>query len=310
MVALISATLVGTLLIIPVFLVARRRPVGTPLTWGEAVVAGVYCFFIMFWIYGVIPHSWLTWADSELNWRPDRIWFGPEGKVVMPITGWSLATPWFPIKVSAQVFRDVIVDDHLRGAPGRSDLDLVLVAEAWHPRRGGRGHRARVRLRPSPHEAGLRSRSTWAPPTPILRCRSSATTTSSRRSTPTTWPRPSSRSSSSTSTSPSASCARDASTSARGSASTWSPPRPSTSRSASIGPVSTRPTTCVFLIDDDVCTRCALCVDRCPTGVIIMGKVGDPAAAGDPHQRTSKPRLRLRHAARVSRDSTHAVRAE
>lgn len=22
----------------------------------------------------------------------------------------------------------------------------------------------------------------------------------------------------------------------------------------------------VFLIDDDVCTRCALCVDRCPTG--------------------------------------------
>ena len=43
----------------------------------------------------------------------------------------------------------------------------------------------------------------------------------------------------------------------------------------------------VFLIDDDVCTRCALCVDRCPTGVIIMGKVGDPVAAGDAHQRTN-----------------------
>jgi formate hydrogenlyase subunit 6/NADH:ubiquinone oxidoreductase subunit I len=43
----------------------------------------------------------------------------------------------------------------------------------------------------------------------------------------------------------------------------------------------------VFLIDDDVCTRCALCVDRCPTGVIIMGKIGDPSAAGDPHQRTN-----------------------
>ena len=24
----------------------------------------------------------------------------------------------------------------------------------------------------------------------------------------------------------------------------------------------------VFIIDDDICTRCALCVDRCPTGVI------------------------------------------
>ena len=43
----------------------------------------------------------------------------------------------------------------------------------------------------------------------------------------------------------------------------------------------------VFVIDDDVCTRCALCVDRCPTGVIILGKVGDPAADGDPHQRTN-----------------------
>jgi formate hydrogenlyase subunit 6/NADH:ubiquinone oxidoreductase subunit I len=43
----------------------------------------------------------------------------------------------------------------------------------------------------------------------------------------------------------------------------------------------------IFTIDDDVCTRCALCVDRCPTGVIILGKVGDPAAAGDIHQRTN-----------------------
>ena len=43
----------------------------------------------------------------------------------------------------------------------------------------------------------------------------------------------------------------------------------------------------IFTIDDDVCTRCALCVDRCPTGVIILGKVGDPAAAGDAHQRTN-----------------------
>ena len=42
-----------------------------------------------------------------------------------------------------------------------------------------------------------------------------------------------------------------------------------------------------FVVDEDVCTRCALCVDRCPTGVIIMGKVGDAPAAGDPHARTN-----------------------
>ena len=43
----------------------------------------------------------------------------------------------------------------------------------------------------------------------------------------------------------------------------------------------------IFTIDDDVCTRCALCVDRCPTGVIILGKIGEPAGDGDPHQRTN-----------------------
>jgi NAD-dependent dihydropyrimidine dehydrogenase PreA subunit len=43
----------------------------------------------------------------------------------------------------------------------------------------------------------------------------------------------------------------------------------------------------IFLIDDDVCTRCALCVDRCPTGVIILGKAGAPAAEGDSHTRTN-----------------------
>ena len=41
----------------------------------------------------------------------------------------------------------------------------------------------------------------------------------------------------------------------------------------------------VFVVDEDVCTRCGLCVDRCPTGVIILGKVGGPAADGDGHQR-------------------------
>ena len=41
------------------------------------------------------------------------------------------------------------------------------------------------------------------------------------------------------------------------------------------------------MIDDDVCTRCALCVDRCPTGVIILGKLVDAPATGDPHMRTN-----------------------
>jgi ferredoxin len=43
----------------------------------------------------------------------------------------------------------------------------------------------------------------------------------------------------------------------------------------------------LFIIDDDICTRCALCVDRCPTGVIILGKVGAPGNTGDSHARTN-----------------------
>ncbi|MBU1227266.1 MAG: 4Fe-4S binding protein [Actinobacteria bacterium] len=36
----------------------------------------------------------------------------------------------------------------------------------------------------------------------------------------------------------------------------------------------------MFVVDEDVCTRCALCVDRCPTGVISLGKfVGSVADA-------------------------------
>ncbi|MGC2240079.1 MAG: 4Fe-4S binding protein, partial [Acidimicrobiia bacterium] len=27
-----------------------------------------------------------------------------------------------------------------------------------------------------------------------------------------------------------------------------------------------------FIVDEDECTRCQLCIDRCPTGVISLGK--------------------------------------
>ncbi len=43
-----------------------------------------------------------------------------------------------------------------------------------------------------------------------------------------------------------------------------------------------------FVGDEDVCTRCALCIDRCPTGVIILGKVTDGWREGDEHQRDNR----------------------
>ena len=47
-----------------------------------------------------------------------------------------------------------------------------------------------------------------------------------------------------------------------------------------------------FIVDEDICTRCALCVDRCPTGVIILGKLSPQVAEGDPHARTNVPSKR------------------
>ncbi|MEZ5373566.1 MAG: 4Fe-4S binding protein [Microthrixaceae bacterium] len=61
---------------------------------------------------------------------------------------------------------------------------------------------------------------------------------------------------------------------------------PSTRPSTPNSPVRIRPTRWCSS-STTTCTRCALCVDRCPTGVIILGKIGAPAAGGDQHQRTN-----------------------
>ncbi len=108
MVAFITSVLILVLMLLPVFWFAKRRHVGDPLTWGEAVVAGTYVFFMLFWAYGVMPHQWLTFADAELNWRPDLVWLGPGGSMTLPFVGWTIETPWFPMTISAQAFRDVI----------------------------------------------------------------------------------------------------------------------------------------------------------------------------------------------------------
>jgi hypothetical protein len=84
-----------TALAIPI---AKRRPIGTPLSWGEAMLAATYAYGVMFLSYGVVPHQFLFWADNELKWRADRIVAGP-GKVFDKL----------PFEFSYTTIRDIIV---------------------------------------------------------------------------------------------------------------------------------------------------------------------------------------------------------
>ena len=81
----------------------RRRPADSSHTWGEAMFAAMLVFFLMFWVYGVVPHQWLAWADNELNWRVDKIFVGPGG-ILKPQTQGG----WNPITITYVVIRDLV----------------------------------------------------------------------------------------------------------------------------------------------------------------------------------------------------------
>jgi hypothetical protein len=73
---------------------AIERPRGTPITWAEAVAGAVAVFGISILAYGSVPHEWLTYADSVLKWREDKLFlkhgrhlFGTGLKWPLDITG-------------------------------------------------------------------------------------------------------------------------------------------------------------------------------------------------------------------------------
>lgn len=107
----------------PVF--ACRRPVGTPLTWGEAMAAATFTFFGLFIVYGVVPHEWLSWADNELNWRPDRLVFGP-GDILKP----QANDGWLPVTITYRTVRDIIAV----GIYGAALVGNVVLIVMWQNR--------------------------------------------------------------------------------------------------------------------------------------------------------------------------------
>jgi hypothetical protein len=104
---------------------ARRRPAGAPLTWGEAMVGAVYVFFLLLLVYGVVPHLWLSWADNELRWRPDKLFAVPRTKKVNASWHWPL-----PLTLSYQTLRDFIV----AGIYGGFVAGTVAMWSVWQNR--------------------------------------------------------------------------------------------------------------------------------------------------------------------------------
>lgn len=103
MVALVTSILAAVLMTWGVLWYAERRPVGTAVSWGEAMVGSIYVFFLAFLAYGIIPHQWLTLAENELSWRADRLVFGP-GNIVQPKSQGG----WFPFDITYRTVSDSI----------------------------------------------------------------------------------------------------------------------------------------------------------------------------------------------------------
>ncbi|MBI4934807.1 MAG: hypothetical protein HY828_13070 [Actinobacteria bacterium] len=91
----------GALLVLPYM---KRRPKGTPTSWGEAMLAATYVFGLMFIAFGVAPHQFIDHADKELGWTKNLIIYGP-GDIFKPTAlGGS-----FPITMSYEAVRDIVV---------------------------------------------------------------------------------------------------------------------------------------------------------------------------------------------------------
>jgi hypothetical protein len=87
------------------------------MTWGEAMIASLYVFTVFFWIYGVLPHYWLEWADKGLGWRADVMLQGPhipglsntnEAGEKVGIIAAQVDGGWFPFRIPYLILRDII----------------------------------------------------------------------------------------------------------------------------------------------------------------------------------------------------------
>lgn len=101
MIAFVTSLILAIAGNVAVVLYSKRRKPGQRLSWGEAMLAATFAFLLFNLWYGVVPHQWITLADSEWNWRSDRLVAGPWGILE--------ANRFLPFTITYVVLRDLIV---------------------------------------------------------------------------------------------------------------------------------------------------------------------------------------------------------
>jgi hypothetical protein len=102
----------------------KPKPVDEPASWVECFLGAVAVFALMALAYGVIPHEWLTYANSYIKW-------GDTSKFVFRSGQDMLFFPWhWPFNLDYPALRDIVVTMIYGAMLG---LNIVLFA-AWQKR--------------------------------------------------------------------------------------------------------------------------------------------------------------------------------
>ena len=71
--AFLTSLFASTLMTLAAIPYGKRRPIGAPFSWGEAMLGATYSFGVLFLAFGVVPHQWIDHADKNLGWSRTRI---------------------------------------------------------------------------------------------------------------------------------------------------------------------------------------------------------------------------------------------
>ncbi|MEM8906086.1 MAG: hypothetical protein AAGA17_01650 [Actinomycetota bacterium] len=103
MAGFVNSIIITVAFTLAVIIYAKQRPVGTPVTWGEAMVGATFAFMFFTLGYGIVPDRWIIYA-SELGWDdPARL---VRDDAVAPI---DWIANLFPFDINYIHIRDLIV---------------------------------------------------------------------------------------------------------------------------------------------------------------------------------------------------------